>query len=374
MSQQIFVTCPGGLEALLMDELTQLGFSSLRAGVRGVFVPQSMEAVYKINYCSRLATRVLWPLAQFRCKDQQSLYAAAKKIRWSDYLTPRKSFAIDANVQHRNLKNSLFASLVVKDALCDVMRDQFGERPSVNVGNPDVQLNLFIHDEHAVISLDTSGMPLYKRGYRLQTGVAPIQESLAAALLSLAKYTPEEVLCDPFCGSGTLLIEAAMQSTKTAAGFFRKSWGFVHLPIFSEQAWLRVKQEADAKRVPLPRSKIFGNDKDPSIIRLCRGLLKTTDYPVDLESQDISLYRPRVPPTLVVCNPPYGKRLEADKEMYRDLGKFLKTQCAPNVRAHVLTSDSQLIAATGLPIKNRFPLFSGGLKVSLYELDLLQTR
>ena len=213
--KNLFVTCSGGLEELLEQELQELGYTT-QPGFRGVYVFNvSMREIYHINYCSRIAVRVLLPLRKFKCYDKKSLYFEVSKVDWTEYIPKDKTFAIDANVKHRNIKNSLFAAQVVKDVICDQFRDKFGYRPSVDLKFPDVQLNLFINQDNAVLSFDTSGEPLYKRGYRQQKSEAPLQETLAAAMLYSIGYSGKEALCDPCCGSGTLLIEAAMVATNT---------------------------------------------------------------------------------------------------------------------------------------------------------------
>jgi putative N6-adenine-specific DNA methylase len=364
MKQELFVTCPRGLEDLLHKELCELGLHP-RKGVSGVYLPRTMHAVYLVNYCSRIATRVLWPILNFRCPHKEALYRGAREIDWTELLNLEKTFSIDANVVHPTLNNSLFASLVVKDAICDTLREKFGERSSINTKNPDVQLNLYIFNGFATISLDTSGAPLYKRGWREQTGEAPIQESLAATVLALSEYTVEESLCDPFCGSGTMLVEAAMIATQTPPGFFRERWGFSHHPSFSQTDWEAVKQIANAKRIPLAEGKLFGADKDPEAIAMCKmhlAKLGCADV-VDLQRRGINSYAPFPTPSLIVTNPPYGKRLHTSMEYFRALGELAK-----KTRTCLLAPDSSFIKATERCIQKSFPLVSGGLKLSLFQI------
>jgi putative N6-adenine-specific DNA methylase len=368
---ELFVTCPQGFEPLLTNELVGLGISNIRHGFRGVYVPLEMENVYKINYASRLATRVLWPLAHFPCRDREDLYAQAKKIRWNNFLTAKKTFSIDANVHHPALRNSLFAALVVKDAICDQLRERSGERPSIDLKNPDIQLNLFINQGFATISFDTSGAPLYKRGYREYTAIAPLQESIAAAILILGNYSTDEIFCDPFCGSGTILIEAAMQATHTPAGFFRNQWGFFQAPLFSETAWQEVKRAFDDKRIYLEKGKIIGSDKDIQAAEMTRAHIKACGFAeqIEVSHKDIRSYFPTLKPTLIVTNPPYGKRLKANEEIYRMLGTFIKERCAPAVKAYALCPTEGLIRETDLKVQDSFPITSGGLDVSLFSLS-----
>lgn len=229
--KNVFVTCAQGLEKLLCQELEELGISGIKLGFKGVYVQEgTIEDVYHINYCSRIAGRVLVPIKHFRCRDRKVLYQNCAEIDWLSYIPKGKTFAIDANVKNPQLRNSLFAAQVMKDAICDQFREKFGERPNVDTRNPDIQLNLFIQNEEAIVSFDTSGVPLHKRGYRTENVQAPIQESLAAALLRIAGYKGHENFCDPCCGSGTFLIEAAMIATITPPGFLRKNGDLCTFP------------------------------------------------------------------------------------------------------------------------------------------------
>lgn len=363
---ELFITCGSGLELLLIDELKLLGIHA-RKGFRGVYAPQTMENVYLINYCSRIATRVLWPLSEFPCRDRNQLYAEAKKIDWTRYLNLEKTFAIDANVTHPNLRNSLFASFVVKDAICDQFRDKCGARPSVDVASPHVQLNLFVQNTKAILSIDTSGAPLYKRGYRQDSVTAPIQESLAAAILALAAYQPDDILCDPFCGSGTFLVEAAMRATNTPAGYFRTSWGFMQLPDFHQETWIQLKVAQDQKRIPLTPGTIFGCDKDAHTLAICRNQLKNTGFPIEVTQGEVKAFQPPKTPTLVVANPPYGKRLASSNQPYRELGEFLRP--LKNTRAAILSPEPSAIPLFGRPVTKKTALSNGGLNVILYQWE-----
>lgn len=364
MKQELFITCPWGLETLLLQELEELGLQG-RKGSAGVYLPREMRSVYLVNYCSRIATRVLWPIARFRCPHKEALYRAVQEIDWSELLTVDKTFAIDANVSHPNIKNSLYASLVVKDAICDWMRDRFQERPSINISEPDIQLNLFIQNSFATLSFDTSGSPLYKRGWREQTGEAPLQESLAATVLSLVGYTGEGILCDPFCGSGTFLVEAAMIASKTPPGFFREKWGFLLHPRYLKEDWEKIKKEANAKRIPLPKVQFLGADKDPQAIASCQHHFDKLGYSdaVFLERRGIASYLPPAHPKMIVTNPPYGKRLHTSVEHFKALGKL-----ADAIPTHFLAPNLSFAKATGKTIQKETPLKNGGLEISLFQI------
>lgn len=366
----LFVTCASSLQYLLRDELRGLGIDVASVSRHGVHIPLSMENIFKVNYLSRIATRVLFPLAEFRCPDKETLYREAKKIDWLSFIDETKTFSIDSHCHHPQIRHSLYAAQIVKDALCDVIRDKKGERPSVDTKNPTIQLHLLIHNQNALISFDTSGLALYKRGYREHIGEASLQETLAAAILQKAKYSAKEVLCDPFCGSGTFLIEAACIATNTPAGFFRKEWGFTHLPPFKEEEWIAFKQEWDRKIIPLEPGRIVGADQDRDTLHQCRENVRGAGFGAGITLVHCPIKTLKMPtsPTLIVTNPPFGKRLEASFPIYKELGEFLRTQCPVTPWAHVLTSVYPLIKATGCPVIAETPLHHGGLHVTLYQI------
>lgn len=375
MTERLFVTCSSGLEPLLVQELQEFQLEEISSGFRGVYVNASPEAIYKINYCSRIAGRVLLPIKQFRCRDARGLYQAAYGIDWRRYIPKDSTIAIDSNVQHRELRNSLFAAQVVKDAICDQLRERTGARPSVDTKNPDIQLNLFIQREQASLSVDTSGTPLHKRGYRQESVEAPLKENLAAALFRLAQFTGQEIFCDPCCGSGTLLIEGALIATQTPPGFLRKRWGFMSLPNFSPDLWLKIKNEADSKRVPLKKNQIFGFDINKNAVHVSKVNLRATGFHQQIEvlQQDFRHFEPQVKPNFIMTNPPHGLRLgevELLRNLYRDLGDFCKEQMAHPGRSFIFTGSLELSKEIGLATKQRYPIDNGGIDSRLLEFDI----
>ncbi|MFA6915703.1 MAG: THUMP domain-containing protein [Parachlamydiales bacterium] len=326
----IFVTCGPGLEELLAAELQRLGCLFLKEGFRGVYVDEaSLEDCCRINYCSRIATRVLWPLVRFKCNNRDALYKAALDIPWEKIVNKRATIAIDSNVTNNNqFNNSHFAGLVVKDALCDRLRDLRGERPSVNIEEPDVQINLHVSGYHGTIYLDTSGIPLHKRGYRLDGGMAPLQENLAAAILQLIGYDGSGVLCDPLCGSGTFLAEAALMATGTAPGFLRTKWGFMNHPHFKQEEWLKLKNTIDRLRRPLAKNSILGVDCNSSVIQICKKNLRAAGFHNDIqvEHTDFTETSFKGPIKWIVANPPYDRRLSSGPQagqLYSLLSQFI---------------------------------------------------
>lgn len=371
----LFVTCGQGLETLLADELSELGFRDLEPGFCGVNVKDcSMESIYAINYRSRLAGRVLLPLVEFHCPNKKALYQKSLAFDWSTFFTKNQSFAIDAHVRHYAFNNSLFAAQVLKDAICDQLREARGIRPNIDIKNPDIQLNLYIDEEKAIISFDTSNQPLYKRNYRAYTGSAPLQETLAAALLRIAHYGGE-TLIDPCCGSGTLLIEAACMLTNTPPGFWREKWGFFEHPDFNEAAWLSVKNTADSLRKPLKKGLLCGLEREPEIAQYCRMNLKRAGFFDDVEivCTNFMSYTPSLPYSFLITNPPHGKRLGFEEgliAMYRALGDFMKQKMAKPGRGFLFTTSKVLSKEVGLSAKRRHVVSSAGLEARLLEFDL----
>lgn len=372
----LFITCSSHLEEVLKLEIESLGYEDVRIGFRGVYVNvESDRDIYRINYCSRIASRVLLPILSFRCNNRNDLYNATASINWRPYLRHSKTLAIDANVDSKEIRNSLFAAQVVKDAICDQMMDKTGSRPSVDTADPDLQLNLFIRHGKAVLSLDTSGAPLHKRGYRQDAGAAPLRETLAAALLFMAEYSPTDVMIDPCAGSGTFLIEAALMASKTPPGIFRKKWGFFNMPDFSEEVWLKVKIEEDAKREPLVKGRFFGVELNRDIQRMAMANLKAVGLHayILVAVGDFTDYEPDVLPTFLMTNPPYGKRLEEEGRLvplYRALGDFMKRKMEKPARGFVLSGSAALSKEVGLAAKRRHAVDNGGIDARLLEFDV----
>lgn len=371
-----FVSCAPHLEPLLTKELTELGFKDISPGYAGVFVPiASTGEIYRLNYASRLGSRVLLPISFFQARNKFDLYDQAAAINWAAFGDVSKTIAIDAHVQHREFRNSLFAAQIVKDAICDFWRDRGGKRPSVDTYNPDLQLNLFLQQDRGVLSIDTSGTPLHKRGYRVESVEAPLQETLAAALLHLGGYEAGTPLCDPCCGSGTFLIEAALMASKTPPGFLRHRWGFMNLPNFNQTDWLRVKNELDAERIPIPFKLFMGADNNKNAVRIARTNARAAgmDKSIEITLADVREYVPTTEPSFVITNPPYGLRLEDTdslKSLYRGLGDFMKTKMKKPAKGMILTGSLPLSKEIGLAAKQRHVIDNGGIEARCLEFEL----
>lgn len=372
LTKGFFVQVPGMMEELCKDELIELGATDVETTYRGVYFKSSLSNLYKINYTARLLSRVLAPLKTFHCNNTNVLIKTAKKIHWEDFCSIEKTFAISSSVAKSNITNSLYASQVLKDVIADYFRDKYGKRPNVDTVNPDVRLNLHIEKDSAVISLDTSGESLHKRGYRLLAGEAPMQETLAAAIVRLSKWDGENILWDPMCGSGTILCEALMHYCKIPAQYLRKNFGFFNLPDFDLEVWKKVKAKCDLDIRPLPKGLISGSDKSQKMIEVAKDNLSRLPYSgaVELRCHPFQHVKEFKNGTLIV-NPPYGIRLGEIEEvrlLYKDLGDFLKTKCN-GTSAFIYTGDPSLRKSIGLKTSKRIPLVNGKLEGVLFQID-----
>lgn len=374
---ELFASCQKGLEPLLVTELEELGFQQIKESFCGVwFSCENFNGVYLANYAARLPARILLPFIHFPCKDRRELYGAVRNLSWGRYFEHGETLAVAVSGRHPAFSNTLFAAQVVKDAICDQLVASKGTRPSVSVKNPDVGLSLFLNDNQASLYFDTSGQPLYKRGYRNQTGDAPLQETLAAALLRLADYHPDDVLIDPCCGSGTLLIEAALIAAKIPPGFFREHFGFMHHPDYDQKAWMCVKNNQDSQRRPLAPQKFYGLEIDKHVASIARHTIKAAGLSEAIIIDATNFTKAESPhplPTLAITNPPHGNRLGDSAHLvglYRDLGDFFKHRLAKPARAFVFTTDAMLSRQVGLRPSRRHVLTSSGQDARLVSFHL----
>ena len=376
--RRYFVTVAGKMEELLAEELMELGAEKVQTAYRGVSFFGDKKTLYKVNYLSRLATRVLAPLMTFKCLSPKVLIRESQKIKWDTFFGLDDTFAITASVSDsQNFSNSLFAAQTLKDGIADYFNAKFNRRPSVDIKNPTVRINLHIRKNRAVISFDTSTEALHKRGYRKNSVFAPMQETLAAAIIRVSGWDGETKLWDPMCGSGTLLSEALMSYCRIPAQYLRKSFGFEHLPDFDKDVWREVKKEAKLKMRALPKGLIEGSDKDEEAIKATRENLKQLPY-----SDNITLkWRPfqsaaNFENGTIVCNPPYGIRLgdrEEIIELYKEVGDFLKKQCN-NTTAYFYIGDKTMAKAFRLKPSKRVPLVNGNLDGVLLEIKSFKVK
>ena len=392
-----FVTCAKNLEGLLREELIALGASSIKETVAGVYFEGELEDAYRVCLWSRLANHVLLRLAQFEAPDNQSLYRAVQRIQWEYHLDVEGTLSIEVTGQHPTMNHSLFIAQRVKDAIVDQFRDYTGQRPSVENSRPDILLNLHIHDTLCTLSLSLSGESLHRRGYRLESGKAPLKETLAAAILLRAgwpKYLaqPNPTLLDPMCGTGTLLIEAALMAFDIAPGLEREYFGFLGWRQHSPEIWGNLKKEArERKNKGLANQNIIitGSDIHKHAIEKSLENIASADLSdrISVRSLDCSLITPptnkdsgeAIQTGLVICNPPYGDRMNTEdyeflKILFKDFGTALKTHFIGWHLALFSGAPKECNQAIGLRAKRFYPLFNGTLPCHVFLFDIQPER
>jgi putative N6-adenine-specific DNA methylase len=372
-NNKFFAQVPGMMEAFCEEELKELGAKNTEISYRGVYFEADLESLYRINYTSRLISRVLAPLITFHCPNTNTLIKNAEKVKWEKIFSVDKTFAISASVAKSQITNSLYASQCLKDGIADYFRKvSNGIRPNVNTVSPDVRINLHIEKDEAVISLDTSGESLHKRGYRLLAGEAPMQETLAAMILRISKWDGQNPLWDCMCGSGTIICEALMHYCRIPAQYLRKNFGFFYLPGFDKSIWEKVKSGCDQKIRPLPKGLISGSDKSQRVIEVAKENLSRLPFSdaVDISCHPFQHVKQFENGTLIT-NPPYGIRmgeLEEAKSLYTELGDFLKQKCK-GTTAFIYMGDPVLRKSIGLKTSKRIPLVNGKLEGVLVKID-----
>ncbi|CCK82367.1 MULTISPECIES: THUMP domain-containing class I SAM-dependent RNA methyltransferase [Desulfobacula] len=370
---QYFAQVAESIKDIAIKELKELGAYNLQPVFRGIWFCASKKDFYRITYFSRLVSRVLAPLVLFEAHDKDELYKAAKKIRWEEFLTPKKTFSIVANVSESEITHSNFAGLRIKDAIADYFRDRSNKRPSVDAKDPYIIINLHLHRNMATLSIDASGGALHKRGYREESVSAPMQETVAASIIRLSEWDGTVPLYDPMCGSGTLLCEALMAYSRIPAQVFRTRFGFERLPDFNADLWERIKQESRDNFRELKANMILGSDVSEHSVNAARtnimGLHFGSEINIELKDfQDIDA----IEDSVIITNPPYGIRMGKDQnlnEFYQNLGLFLKNRCK-NSKAFVYFGEPKYIKKVPLSPSWKRPLKIGGLDGKLVKYDL----
>ncbi|HET7366363.1 MAG TPA: THUMP domain-containing protein [Burkholderiales bacterium] len=353
-----------------MRELADLDISAA-AVPGGVAFQGGWDACYRANLWSRIASRILWRLAGFDYRNEHDLYAAVRAIDWPRHFHVERTLRVNVTAQNSPLKSLEFATLRIKDAVCDRFRDALGKRPDVERTNPDVRVHAFLEAQHGTLYLDSSGEPLFKRGWRTGTGEAPLRENLAAGIVMLTGWTPQDVLMDPMCGAGTLLVEAAAMARARPPGA-KRSFGFERLAAFDRALWERVKREQQGEEcVP----QLYGSDTDPKALAAARRNLGEAGVErwVKLEQADVLERAAPAPAGVMVMNPPYGERMGSAEELarfYPRLGDALKQRYA-GWRCYIFTADLRLPKLIRLEPSRRTPLWNGALECRLYEFKIV---
>jgi putative N6-adenine-specific DNA methylase len=372
-TNRYFAQIADGMEELGKEELASLGAEDINVVFRGLFLTADKETLYRINYMTRLCTRILAPLITFDCHSTKYLYKTALGIDWSTLFSVNQTFCISANLTNSKIRHSQYASLCLKDAIVDQFRERFDIRPNVERINPDIHFNLHIDNNKATIYVDTSGGSLHRRGYRKEAVEAPMQENLAAAIIKLSGWDGQVPLYDPMCGSGTLLLEALMRYCHIPTGYQRDNFGFFFLPDFDDSLWASVKSEADAMVRELPKGLIAGSDIQEQAVAAARANARNLPG-----GRAVAFTRsgfmdlPDLNETTIVCNPPYGRRMGSNDElglMMKDFGDFLKQRCKGST-AYIYFGNRELIKKVGLRSAFKIPLKNGPLDGRLVKYEL----
>jgi putative N6-adenine-specific DNA methylase len=359
------------LEDLLFQELKSLKVETASPVPGGVAFSGSWETCYRANLWSRIASRVLWRVADFPYKNESDLYAAAKAVDWPGYFAVQKKIRVNVTAQKSPLKSLEFATLKVKDAVCDRFRDSLGSRPDVDRAAPDVRIHAFLEEAKGILYLDTSGEALFKRGWRMDIAEAPIRENLAAGIIMLSGWKFDQPLLDPMCGGGTLLSEAAAMARGRAPGA-KRSFGFEKLSVFDQKLWERIKTERTVEPV---EPRLYGSDTDPEALQAARRNLGAAGVErwVKLEQSDVLERTAPEPTGVMVANPPYGERIGSADELaalYPKLGDALKKRFA-GWNCFFFTADLRLPKLIRLQPSRRTPLWNGSLECRLYEFRIV---
>ncbi len=363
---RFFAQIGEGMEEAGAKELVELGGAEPVPAYRGVhFGADNIATLCRINYQSRLCTRILAPLISFDCHSTKYLYKTAYALPWEELLDVSGTFAISATVGNSAINHSKYAALCLKDAMADRYRERFGRRPDVDRDNPDLQLNLHIDRDRAVISLDTSGSSLHRRGYRRDTVAAPMQETLAAAIIALSGWDGTRPLVDPFCGSGTLLCEALMRQARIPSGYLRDRFGFEMLPEFDQVAWGQERRRMDEAIRAVPVGLIRGSDLDRLAVAAARTNLNQLPGGKEIQvSRAAFIDLEPIEDSLIVANPPYGIRMgnrDVTAELLKEFGSFLKHRCRGS-EVFLYFGDREMLKMIGLRPASKKPLNNGGLE------------
>ena len=375
---QFFAPCPRGLEHTFVDELIELGIDAPAAVPGGVAFAAPLDAVYRVNYWSRIASRILLRVADGEYRSEEDIYQLARQVRWEDWFKPVQTLRVDLVATKSPLTSLKFTTLRVKDAICDRLRELTGIRPSIDKLLPDVRVHVYLDASRVMLYLDTSGEALFKRGYRSEKVEAPLRENLAAGILRLAGWTPDQPLYDPMCGSGTFLIEGA----RIALGLppaVKRRYGFERLHFFDANKWAAVRGEA-VKSAPtkamVAEPRIFGSDISAQTLRIAVGNFNAAGVGGVIRARPgdvLKLEAPCAQAGVLVANPPYGERIGNADELdvfYPELGHALKRNYA-GWNCYFLSGDRNMEKLIRLKASRRTPLMNGDLDCRLYELKMV---
>lgn len=364
-----------GLEEALKEELIEMGYENIEMLNRAVQIEGTWKDVYFLNYNLRCAISVLVEISKFRIKDEQDLYKKACKIDWPSFFDNKKTFAVKGAVFSTLFRHTQYPALLLKDAIVDTFREHGQERPNVQLKTPQVMFDLYIKDVYVTVSLNTSGAPLFQRGYRESVGDAPLNEVVASGLLRLSGWTPETNLFDPFCGSGTILIEAAMRAAGIPPAIERQHFAFKNFKNFDAELWESIQGETNRRITKLP-CQIVGSDKSSDMMMKAKrnlrglGLARLVEVKPDAFQEATKPFEEG----MVITNPPYGERImeaEAVENMYEEFGTWMKHEL-PGYQCWIISSNDEALKRVGLKPSKKMRLFNGDLECSFRRFDMYQ--
>ena len=361
-----------GLEEVLAKELINLGANNVEIGRRMVAFTGDKEMLYKANFCTRTAVKVLKPIKEFKAKDADEVYEEAKKIDWEKYMDVKSTFLVDSVIFSENFRNSKFVAYRVKDAIADYWREKSGgDRPNVVISNPDLRIHVHIAEDEVTIALDSSGESLHQRGYKTATVQAPLNEVLAAGLIMLTGWDGECDLIDPFCGSGTILIEAALIAQNVYPGVFRKEYAFEKWKDFDADLFDRIYNDDSQEREF--DHKIYGYDINRQVVQIATNNVLNAGVKdiVSVEQRDFYEFEQPLDKAIMITNPPYGDRITTDDifDLYETIGKNLKRNFVGN-DAWIISHHEELFDKIGFRPSTKYALFNGSLECEFRKYQI----
>jgi putative N6-adenine-specific DNA methylase len=363
-----------GLEDVLIEELKQLGAEDIVKHTRAVSYTGDMELMYKSNLYLRTALRILVPIHTFKASNETWLYRGVQDVNWSDYLTENGTIALDSSVSSPIFKNSQYVFLKAKDAIVDQFRKKTGIRPSVDLDDPTVRINVYLQDTEVILSLDSSGHSLHRRGYRSDVNEAPLNEALAAGLILISGWDKKSHFMDPMCGSGTFLIEAAMIAYNIAPNMKRKKFGFMNWKEYDGKLWEKIYEDAQ-NNIQEFNYNISGSDISPESVRIARNNVRGAGFQdkIEITRKDFIKLDPPGGKTTLVMNPPYGERIQPEdiNLLYKSIGDTLKQKYAGS-EAWILSSNAEAFKHVGLRPSKKIGFRAGPLELKFNQYKLYE--
>ncbi len=373
--EELIATTFAGLEEVLAGELLKLGAREILPVKRAVSFKGDKGFMYKANLCLRTALKIVKPIHRFYSNNEESLYEGIKRMEWEKYMSLEDTLAVDAVINSDNFNHSRYIEQKTKDAIVDRFREKTGKRPDVDVKRPGLKINVHIFRNEVTISLDSSGTILYKRGYRQETNLAPLNEVLAAGMVLLSGWDKRSTFIDGMCGSGTILIEAALHANQVPPGYFRDEFGFMRWKDFDEELWSTIYNAA-IEKISNQEQQIIGTDTSKNVIKKAKENIRDAKVEDVVKVSAQSFFDMEVPVRkgIVIMNPPYGERMDKDEdifELYKKIGDKLKKDFA-GYTAWILTSNLEAIKHIGLRPTRKITLYNGALECRFLKFELYE--